>query len=97
MTNRLFSTKYNWEINVGDFISHYGRDYQVVKIQIEKKVSPHDLQQRVRRSNYLWLRPLSGTDNRVGIVTATGRISLVKNRRWGSNSEYYRTWHEYQL
>jgi len=97
MTNKLFSTKYDWEIIVGDIISHYGRDYQVVKIEIEKRTSPHDSRQKVRISNYLWLRPLSGTDNRIGIVNARGKIRLVKDRHWGRGDEYYRTWHEYQL
>ena len=97
MTNRLFSTKYNWEFAVGDIISHYGRDYQVMKIEVEKRVSPHDPEQKVRKSSYLWLRPLSGTDNRVAVVNIRGKITLVKVRPWGRGSEYYRTWHDYQL
>jgi len=93
MSNRLFSTTYDWEISVGDVISHYGRDYQIMKIEKERKVSSRDPEQRVYTTHYLYLKPLEGTENRIGTINAKGKISLVKDRPWGRGGEYYRTWH----
>ena len=84
MLNKLFSIKYNWEISVGDIISHYGRDYQVMKIEKEKR--------KGYSTRYLYLKPLEGTENRIGTINVKGKISLVKDRPWGRGAEYYRTW-----